>query len=175
MILGRYLLGAFGHTSALIDGQADYITINGFPRFPFLRCLPHRPTTRLLFFSRQKKLPPASIVHSSFQVVAMAGSSRSQLTIPQALRIAKNQQNGQVNTQASERLEEAKAGILRSIEAQPTSYIMTQVEFSVMNYFHQQLQNHSTVTQAIARFWKHYNPGGRGSGSNAGSSSNSTR
>lgn len=105
----------------------------------------------------------------------MPGSSGSQLSIKEALKIAKNQQNGAVNTPASERLERAKIEILGSIQAQPTSYIMSQEEFSVINYFHEQYKNNNTVNQAISRFWKHYNPGGSGSGSNAASSSNSAR
>lgn len=106
----------------------------------------------------------------------MAGSSNNQMSIKDALQIAKNStQTTPTTIQANQRLEGAKIDILRSLQAQPNSYVMSREQFSVLNYFHERYKSNELVTQAIARFWRNYTVGGNSNSANAASSSNSGR
>ena len=106
----------------------------------------------------------------------MAGSSNGQMSIKDALQIAKNStQTTPTTVQANQRLERAMNAILRSLQGQPNSYVMSPEEFSVTNYFHERYKTNELVKQAIARFWRTYGTGGNSNSTNAASSSNSGR
>ena len=103
----------------------------------------------------------------------MSNAVGNQSSLAEALKIAKNNSNGPGNSQALQTVERASNDIWRRIQAKPATYIMTETEYSVMNYFQERYKHNDLYQKAVARFWKHYNPdsnlGNGGSSSRAGS------
>ena len=78
------------------------------------------------------------------------------LTLAKALEIAKENQNGPVPTPVTTMLEKKNSEIWRRIDAQPNTYVMSQEEFSVFNYYRSRYDNSRVAQDAVARFWSHY-------------------
>lgn len=88
----------------------------------------------------------------------MPGSGSSSLSIVEALGIAKA--NHDTPASVTQKLERANTETWQKIQANPTTYLMTMDEYSVLNYFQERYQNNRQYEQAMARFWKHYNHNG---------------
>ena len=79
-------------------------------------------------------------------------------SIRDALEIARDDpmRYRETNPSASNILEKALARIWRQIEANPNTYVMTEDEFSVFNYFRARFNDESTrplAAAATARYW----------------------
>lgn len=80
------------------------------------------------------------------------------MTLRQAINIAQNSQSDQLDPQVVRILEEALQRIWRSILAQPNSYVMTELEFSVFNRYRSRPQFGNEVAQkAVSRYWNSHN------------------
>ncbi|CAF9913209.1 hypothetical protein IMSHALPRED_000945 [Imshaugia aleurites] len=86
----------------------------------------------------------------------MGGHASNQLTVANALEIAKTSQNGQIPPAVTQTLERNIGDIWRRIQAQPSTYVMTQEEFAVFSYYRSRYDNNAVAQQAVARFWNHY-------------------
>lgn len=86
-----------------------------------------------------------------------------EVTLRQALHIAQNSQNGQIDPQILQILERALARIWSNIQAQPNTYVMSALEFAVFNRYRarSELQN-ETARKAVSRYWN--NPGAQEDG-----------
>lgn len=123
--------------------------------------------------------------HSSVFMVAfarlsrhnMGGQASNQLTLANALEIAKANQNGQIPPAVTQILERNIGDIWRRIQAQPSTYILKKEEFAVFSYYRSRYDNNAVAQQAVARFWNHYQgdtprtDGARSSSSTPGPSS----
>ena len=78
------------------------------------------------------------------------------LTLAKALEIAKENQNGPVPPPVTAMLEKKISDIWRRIMAQPNTYVLSQEEFSVFNYYRSRYDNNRVAQDAVARFWSHY-------------------
>ena len=87
----------------------------------------------------------------------MGGQASNQLTVANALEIAKNNQNGQIPPAVTQMLERNIGDIWRRIQAQPSTYVMKKEEFAVFTYYRSRYDNNAVAQQAVARFWNHYN------------------
>jgi len=77
-----------------------------------------------------------------------------EVTLRQALQIAQNSQTDQVDPRILEILEQALARIWSNIQAQPNTYLMTELEFAIFNRYRArpELQN-ETARKAVSRYW----------------------
>lgn len=85
-------------------------------------------------------------------------SRTNQHTIRQALQIAQNSHNDNIDRRVIEILEAALAQIWRKIQAQPNSYVMTDLEFGIFNRYRgrREFQN-ETARKAVSRYWNSRN------------------
>ncbi len=83
-----------------------------------------------------------------------ASGSRKQLSVPEALQIAKY--NNGVPPAIPALVEDVFNDLWRRIQAQPADYVMTKEEFAVFNYYRSRLSNDSMIQNAISRFWASY-------------------
>lgn len=74
-------------------------------------------------------------------------------TVRRALTAAQQSTNGHVDSESSHVLQLALASIWGKIQAAPDSYVMTQLEFGVFNYFREQFQDDATARRAVQRYW----------------------
>lgn len=86
----------------------------------------------------------------------MGGQASNQLTVANALEIAKENQNGQIPPAVTQMLERTIGDIWRRIQAQPSTYVMKKEEFAVFTYYRSRFDNNAVAQQAVARFWNHY-------------------
>ena len=86
----------------------------------------------------------------------MGGQASNQLTVANALEIAKENQNGQLPPAVTQVLERNIGDIWRRIQAQPSTYVMKKEEFAVFTYYRGRYDNNAVAQQAVARFWNHY-------------------
>ena len=86
----------------------------------------------------------------------MGGQASNQLTVANALDIAKENQNGTIPPAVTQLLERNIGDIWRRIQAQPSTYVMKQEEFAVFTYYRSRYENNAVARQAVARFWDHY-------------------
>lgn len=87
----------------------------------------------------------------------MGGQASNQLTVANALEIAKENQNGQIPPAVTQVLERSIGDIWRRIQAQPSTYVMKQEEFAVFNfYYRSRYADNAIAQQAVARFWNHF-------------------
>ena len=107
----------------------------------------------------------------------MGGQASNQLTVANALELAKENQNGQIPPAVTQVLERNIGDIWRRIQAQPSTYVMKEEEFAVFTYYRSRYDNNALAQQAVARFWNHYKgeasrvDGARSSSSTPGPSS----
>ncbi|ETN46191.1 uncharacterized protein HMPREF1541_00375 [Cyphellophora europaea CBS 101466] len=75
-------------------------------------------------------------------------------TVEQALKMVQDNPNGTNNAQARAVLSKELSRIWRNIQAQPTSYVMSKIEFAVFNYHRNSPDYKNPVAQrAVQRFW----------------------
>lgn len=86
----------------------------------------------------------------------MGGQASNQMTVANALAIAKENQNGQIPVAVTHVLERSIGDIWRRIQAQPSTYVMTKDEYAVFLYYRTRYDNNAMAQQAIARFWNHF-------------------
>ncbi len=80
----------------------------------------------------------------------------SQLTLPEALEIAKQKQHGDVDSTVAAFLRPKMDEVMRRLQAQPSTYVFTKDEFAVVNYYRDTFGDNEITQQAIMRFWKQY-------------------
>ena len=80
----------------------------------------------------------------------------SQLTLPEALEIAKQKQHGDVDPTVAAFLGREIDEIMRRLQAQPSTYVFTKDEFAVVNYYRVIFGDNEIAQQAIRRYWKQY-------------------
>jgi len=77
-----------------------------------------------------------------------------EVTIRQALQAAQNTPTDQMDPRLLEVLENALTQVWRNIQAQPNAYVMTELEFSVFNFFRARTEfQNETARKAIQRYW----------------------
>ena len=77
-----------------------------------------------------------------------------QLSLRNAIHIAQNSQTEQLDPRITQILEEALAKIWRNVQAQPNSYIMSELEFSVFNRYRARAEfQNETARKAVSRYW----------------------
>ncbi len=118
----------------------DYLSVDTVP----LRHVTHRP------LSRHFLLP-----HTNFDI-AMAQANLDIPRVRQAIDSAQGSSNGNLSDEDSRILEAALAEIWRCIQARPDTYICTQLEFRVFNYYQERFKNNSVAAKAKKRYWNHF-------------------
>ena len=84
------------------------------------------------------------------------------ITLRQAINIAHNSQTERLDPQVARILEEALQRIWRSIQDQPNSYVMTELEFSVFNRYRSRPEFQNEVARkAVSRYWNSHNTNNR--------------
>ena len=83
-------------------------------------------------------------------------STTSQLTVPEAIKIVKQHQHGEIDPAVTSFLAQIADDIWQRIQAQPSAYVLTREEFSVFNYYRNVFGDDEVVQQAIARFWNQF-------------------
>ncbi len=86
----------------------------------------------------------------------MGPQASNQLTVANALEIAKENQNGQIPPAVTQMLERNIGDIWRRIQAQPSTYVMRREEFAVFSYYRSRFEDNAVAQQAVARFWNHF-------------------
>lgn len=79
------------------------------------------------------------------------------ITVTQALERARDSAEGARDPTVVQILDTALAEIRTKINAQPTSYVMTQDEFAVFNYFQRLFEGDQIAIAARKRYWDQYN------------------
>ena len=78
----------------------------------------------------------------------------NQARVRQALQIAQNSTTGQIDQQSVQTLESFLRETWTRIQAQPTSYVMTELEFAVFNHFRARATyQNETARRAVQRYW----------------------
>ncbi|KAI9734837.1 MAG: hypothetical protein M1834_001916 [Cirrosporium novae-zelandiae] len=88
-----------------------------------------------------------------------SSSGGGNLTRQQALAIVRDSDSGQVDISITRFLEGEIDDIWRRIQAQPNTYVMSEDEFAVFNYFRARFRrgaDDSIAASAVKRFWDHY-------------------
>lgn len=114
----------------------------------------------LISYRHYPHIPRSTVKrHSRWFEILIFRSSRTmsrtvQLSLRNALQIAQNSQSEQIDPRISQILEDALAKIWRNIQAQPNSYIMSELEFAVFNRYRgrPEFQN-ETARKAVSRYW----------------------
>jgi hypothetical protein len=83
------------------------------------------------------------------------GSTDSDMTIQQALEIARNSESA-VDPNISAYLETSVRDLWAKLEAAPDSYLMDKDEFALFMYFRYNYSNSQVAESAIRRFWDNY-------------------
>jgi len=80
------------------------------------------------------------------------------VTIRQALQVAQNSETGQIDPRILQILENALRQIWENIQKQPSTYVMTVLEFAIFNYYRArpELQN-EIARKAVSRYWTNRN------------------
>ena len=74
-------------------------------------------------------------------------------SILRALEIARNTEDGPIAPEIVTILENTIRAIWRRIQSQPDSYVLTQEEYAVFNYFQDRFRGNATAQRARARYW----------------------
>ena len=85
--------------------------------------------------------------------------AQANLDIPrvkQAIDRAQDSSNGDLSAEDTRILEAALAEIWRCIQARPDTYICTQLEFRVFNYYQARFKNNTVAEKAKKRYWNHF-------------------
>jgi hypothetical protein len=80
-------------------------------------------------------------------------TSSNNFSVPQALELARESEQGAENPAVIRVLENAIETIWRKLQAEPTSYVMTREEFAVFNYFQRRFEGHEIAVEARRRYW----------------------
>ena len=80
-------------------------------------------------------------------------SEPDQATIQRAIIIAQNATNDNLDLRTREVLELALRAIWRRIQAQPDTYVLTNLEVRVFNYHQSLFRGDDVARRAIARYW----------------------
>lgn len=87
--------------------------------------------------------------------LAMNGTG---LTMNDALALARASPEGEQDPAVIYALETAINNIWSKVEAQPATYLMTQDEFAVFNYFQNRFQGNEVAIAARKRYWESLRP-----------------
>jgi hypothetical protein len=82
-------------------------------------------------------------------------NGHGQLSIKNALEIARNS-DGPLDPALSNYLENELRVLWGRLNSQPDTYVFSNDEFSLYNYFRQRLNNTEVGQRAVARFWAQY-------------------
>lgn len=78
-----------------------------------------------------------------------------QVSLGQAVNIAQNSDGG-VDQRLAQFLEKRLAEVWAKLNAQPTSYILPQDEFALLNYYRSRFGDSIVVRDATKRFWDNH-------------------
>ncbi|KAI1258650.1 hypothetical protein F5Y18DRAFT_412751 [Xylariaceae sp. FL1019] len=92
--------------------------------------------------------------HITYMASQTSSSSRDEVI--QALEIARESPDGAREPTISSILESALANIWSKVQAHPDSYIMSQDEFAVFNFFQHRFLDSNLATAARKRFWDNW-------------------
>lgn len=84
---------------------------------------------------------------------AMTNPPPDNPTIRQALQTARDSEEGTLDQDVANTLSYAISTIWRKIQAQPNTYVMTELEFSVFNYFQDRFRGIPMAQRAVSRYW----------------------
>ena len=74
-------------------------------------------------------------------------------SVSRALDIARNCETGNDDPQAMTILQAAYQTYWEHIQAHPTSYLLTDLEFAVFNYFQERHRHDAVAQRATKRYW----------------------
>ena len=74
-------------------------------------------------------------------------------SILRALQSARNAEDGSITPEVAAILENAIRAIWQRVLSQPDTYILTQEEFTVFNYFQDRFRGNVIAQRARARYW----------------------
>jgi hypothetical protein len=77
-----------------------------------------------------------------------------QATIDRAIRIAQTATNDNLDQQTKEILQLALRAIWRRIQAQPDTYVLTNLEARVFNYHQSLFRGNELYRRTLARYWE---------------------
>ncbi|KIW72949.1 hypothetical protein PV04_01107 [Phialophora macrospora] len=81
------------------------------------------------------------------------------LTVRQALHIVQNSSSGQIDERILQVLEDFLRETWARIQAQPDTYVMTDLEFPVFNHFRARAEfQNETARKAVSRYWDSQRP-----------------
>ncbi|MCJ1242773.1 hypothetical protein MMC14_010782 [Varicellaria rhodocarpa] len=83
-------------------------------------------------------------------------SSTTHLSTLRALEIVRNSEPDNVSPNAIAKLESANREIWARIKAKPDSYVMSENEFAVFNFYRGPFMDSEVGCRAVGRFWDHY-------------------
>lgn len=102
---------------------------------------------------------PNPVILSSMSMGGNNGGARHQssqnITVAQALEIARDSAEGAQDPTVLYILEAAITDIWGKIQAYPSSYVMTRDEFAIFNYFQGRFEGERLATAAKKRYWDH--------------------
>lgn len=89
-------------------------------------------------------------------------SRQTEASVRKALTAAQESEDGIVDARTQEILENALNSVWRKIQAAPSSYVMTTLEFAVFNRYRSRTQfQNETAQTAVQRYWSNATPNGR--------------
>ncbi|KAM3074708.1 hypothetical protein ACMFMG_008131 [Clarireedia jacksonii] len=80
-------------------------------------------------------------------------NSSNNLSVHQALELARDSEQGADNPAVIRVLETALETIWGKLQAEPTSYVMTREEFAIFNYFQRRFEGQEIAVEARRRYW----------------------
>lgn len=83
-------------------------------------------------------------------------SSTSELTLPKALEIAKQNQHGDIDPAVTMFLGRSIDTIWQRVQAQPSTYVFSTEEFAAFSYYRGVFGDNEIAQQALRRFWERY-------------------
>ncbi|ETI28519.1 hypothetical protein G647_00969 [Cladophialophora carrionii CBS 160.54] len=82
-----------------------------------------------------------------------------EVTVRQALQTVQNSSTGEVDERIHQMLEDYLRQTWSRIQAQPDTYVMTDLEFAVLNHFRARAEyQNETARKAISRYWDNIRP-----------------
>ncbi|KAI9856645.1 MAG: hypothetical protein M1824_005342 [Vezdaea acicularis] len=85
-----------------------------------------------------------------------SNGAAANITIQNALDIVRSCNGEQVDPAVTALLNQFVAEIWQRIGPEPSSYILTQLEFAVFNFYQDRFREYPAYRAAIGRFWTHY-------------------
>lgn len=86
----------------------------------------------------------------------MGGPDTQTGDIRDLLRIAKENENGQIKPEVTQALRQAMAALWNRIRTNSSTYIMSRDEFSLINYYQSDYKDNEIAQDAVKRFWANY-------------------